>query len=331
MQKTYKSPFPALNVHCRNEDVATDYIYSDTPAIDDGSIGAQFFVGKESMVCDVYGLKSQKQFVNTLQDNIRRRGAMNRLISDRAKVEISDKVMDILRNLIIGDWQSEPYFQHQNPAERQYRDVKRMTNTLLDRSGCPASCWLLALMYVCFILNLTACAAINYAIPLTVFTGTTYDISPLLQFHWWEPVYYNVDDTPFPSESEERRGHFVGIAEHVGHRLTYKILTDDTKKVIQRSVVRSAADPSTANLRADYDTDEEPHPYIRSRIDDQLEELRATDPNAQLSMPIIDIKELEGRTFLMDKDDGQRHRVRIVEAIEDHEREVDEHPANRKF
>ena len=118
MQKTYKSPFPALNVHCRNEDVATDYIYSDTPAIDDGSIGAQFFVGKESMVCDVYGLKSQKQFVNTLQDNIQRRGAMNRLISDRAKVEISDKVMDILRNLIIGDWQSEPYFQHQNPAER---------------------------------------------------------------------------------------------------------------------------------------------------------------------------------------------------------------------
>ena len=42
LKKMYKAPFPALNVHRRNEDVATDYIYCDTPAIDDGSTGAQF-------------------------------------------------------------------------------------------------------------------------------------------------------------------------------------------------------------------------------------------------------------------------------------------------
>ena len=118
LKKTYKSPFPALNVHCRNEDLATDYIYSDTPAVNDGSTGAQFYVGTESMVCNVYGVKLQKQFVDTLQDNIRRRGAPNRLISDSAKVEISERVMDILRHLIIGDWQSEPHFQHQNPTEQ---------------------------------------------------------------------------------------------------------------------------------------------------------------------------------------------------------------------
>ena len=53
---------------------------------------AQNFVGKRTLVTDVYPLKSQKQFVNTLEDNIRFRGAMTKLISDYAKVEISNKV-----------------------------------------------------------------------------------------------------------------------------------------------------------------------------------------------------------------------------------------------
>jgi len=40
----------------------------------------------------------------------------------------------------------------------------------------------------------------------------------------------------------------VGIAEHVGHAMTYKILTVDTQKDIYRSNVRSASS-SDPNLR----------------------------------------------------------------------------------
>ena len=169
-------------------------MYSDTPAIDSGVTLAQFFVGTESLVCDVYPLRSENQFVNALQDNIRCCGAMDKLISDRAQVETSNRVKDILRNYIIGDWQSEPYQQHQNPAERHYQDVKRMANTLLDRTGAPPSLWLLALMHVCFILNLSATASLGYAVPLTVLTGVMPDISALLQFDWYEPVYYKLDE-----------------------------------------------------------------------------------------------------------------------------------------
>ena len=104
LQKRYISPNPAMNVHRRNEPVATDTIFSDTPAIGSGVTSAQFFVGCNSMVCDVYPLKSIKQFVNTLEDNIRDRGAMNKIISDSAQVEISNKVQDILRTLLIGSW-----------------------------------------------------------------------------------------------------------------------------------------------------------------------------------------------------------------------------------
>ena len=43
---------------------------------------------------------------------------MDKLISDSARVETSKRVKDILRALIIDDWQSEANYQHQNFAER---------------------------------------------------------------------------------------------------------------------------------------------------------------------------------------------------------------------
>ena len=55
---------------------------------------------------------------------------MSKLISDSAQVEISNRVLDILRNYVIEDWQSEPYHEHQNPAERRYQIIKAYTNKL---------------------------------------------------------------------------------------------------------------------------------------------------------------------------------------------------------
>ena len=92
--------------------------------------------------------KSGKQFVNTLEDNIRRRGAMDKLLSDSAKTEISNKIMDILRAYHISNWHPEPYHQIQNPAEWRYRTIKSWTNTVMNRSGAPADCWLLCLICV---------------------------------------------------------------------------------------------------------------------------------------------------------------------------------------
>ena len=118
---THRAPFPALNVCRRNEPVATDTVYADVPAIDNGSLAAQFFCGCETTFCDIYGVHTDGDFARVLMDNIRRRGAMDMLVSDRAQAEISNKVQDILRHLCINDWQSEPHYHHQNAAERRYR------------------------------------------------------------------------------------------------------------------------------------------------------------------------------------------------------------------
>ena len=54
MRKHFQSRFPAFNIPRRNEAVATDTIFSDTPAIDSGVTMAQIFVGKDTLASDVY-------------------------------------------------------------------------------------------------------------------------------------------------------------------------------------------------------------------------------------------------------------------------------------
>ena len=87
MKKHLKSWNPALNTPRRHEAVATDTVFSDTPVVDSGVKQAQVFVGRDTLVADAYLMKSGKQFVNTLEDNIRRRGAMDKLLSDSAKLK----------------------------------------------------------------------------------------------------------------------------------------------------------------------------------------------------------------------------------------------------
>ena len=119
LKNTFKIPFPVCNVHRRNEAVAIDTVFSDAPAIDDGSTVSQIFEGRESLVAHVYSIATEKQFTNTLEENIRKRGAIDKLISDRAQVEISTRVQSILCVHAIDSWKSESHYQHQNFAERR--------------------------------------------------------------------------------------------------------------------------------------------------------------------------------------------------------------------
>ena len=215
IKKHFKSRNPVFNIPRRSEAVATDTIFSDTPAVDDGSTMAQFFCGRDTLVCDAYGIKSTKQFINTLSDNIRKRGAMDTLISDGGKYEISKRVTDLLRSLFIQDYQSEPYHQHQNKAENCFRLAKRYTNTVMNTSGCTACCWLLCLQYICVVLNHLASPTLQGICPVQALEGTTPDISFLLHFSFYEPVYYRIDssepDLNFPSSSNEKKGYWVGL------------------------------------------------------------------------------------------------------------------------
>ena len=250
--KRHKAPNPALNVPRRNEPVATDTIYGPgCPAVNNGSVAAQFFVGRKSGFCAVEGLgKSDKRYPTALLNHIRRYGAMDQIVSDNARAEISKRVQTILNQLQIKDWTSEPHNKNLNFAERVWRDAKRMTELTLNFSDAPAYVWLLALEYVCFVKNHTAHETLGWRTPTEWLLGYTPDISALLCFVFWEPVYYAVNEAGFPENPDEALGRFVGIADCVGASVTFKILTEDMK-VITRSVVRTATKPGAyQNLRA---------------------------------------------------------------------------------
>jgi hypothetical protein len=117
--------------------------------------------------------------------------------------------------LLVSSWQSKSHQQHQTYAENRYQTVKTMGNTILERTGAPSYTWLICLTYVCFVLNFTVSSALSGGVPIQRATGSTNNISPLLRFRF--------DDSTFPSESSEKLGRFVGIAENVGHFMTCKI------------------------------------------------------------------------------------------------------------
>ena len=179
---------------------------------------------------------------------------MTTLSTDGGWYEISKKATDLLRSLFIEQYESEPYHQYQNKAEQRYGVVKRYINTIMNLTGAPAHCWLLCLLYVCNLLNATASPALGGLTPCQALTGQVPDISHFLHFSFWEPIYYKEDESEpdhrFPSQSNERRGHWVGFADNKGDHLTWKILTDNTNTIIIRSAVSSATKTSP-NLRLD--------------------------------------------------------------------------------
>jgi hypothetical protein len=210
-RKHYKSRFPAANVDRRNEWFATDTYFSDTPAHDDGIIGhggatmLQLYTGKDSLFLAGYPMRDKDQMPNTLEDLIRDHGAPQGLFSDNAKEQTSTAVKNIQCMYCIKDTQNEPHYQNQNYAERRIQDVKRLANSIMDRTGTPAAFWLLCTLYVIYLLNHVAHEPLNGLTPMTRAFGIETDVSSLLSFHWWQPVYYAAQ-ADFPSESKEQLG-----------------------------------------------------------------------------------------------------------------------------
>ena len=261
---------------------------------------------------------------------------MDKLLSDSAKTEISNKVIDILRAYHISNWHSESYHQNQKPAEWRYRTIKSWTNTVMNRSGAPVNCWLLCLIYVCYLLNHIACTAFDGKIPLLALTGITPDISIILLSTFYQPVFYATYDQHYPSESEERANYWVGFWEHCRDAMTHKILDHDTQRIISRSAVRPKKSttpnhwlaPHGAEVSASSDPSEDkissgsplgstgdsspgqkaPTVFIRSRVEE--------NPSGSKPMPTFDPSDLIGRTSLLPpEENGERHRAKVTRQV----------------
>ena len=337
----FKPRNPVFSIPRCSEAVATDTIFSDTTAVDDGSTMAQFFCGHDTLVCDAYGIKSTKQFINTLSDNIRKWGTMDTLTSDGGKYEIPKGVTNLLHFLFTQDYQSESYHQDQNKTENCFGPAKRYTNTVMNTSGYLACCWLLCLQYICVVLHHLASPTLQGICPVQALQGTTPDISFMLHTSFYEPVYYRIEfsepDFHLPSSSNEKKGYWVGFAANQGDSLTWRTLTEDTQKIIICSGIQNALStttnqclgspsgegttlpfsipyPQQSQNSLPLDPFDESTPNFEQFVNSQSGE----DEDNPIHMANIDIPNLLGRSFLLPpEDNGEHHMANIIE-IDDH-------------
>ena len=90
----------------------------------------------------------------------------------------------------------------------------------------------------CYILNHISTGSLGGQVPLQVLYGVTPDISIMLLYTFYQPIFYATHDQHFPSDSEERAGYWVGFADDCGDSLTHKVLDAETLKIIHRSALR---------------------------------------------------------------------------------------------
>ena len=318
LRQHYKSREPLLNCRRLAEIMCTDTFFATVKALG-GDVCAQMYAGKKSYLTEALGMQEESSFVGTLLDFIRKWGAPMALLSDNAKSETGKAAKEVLRTYNIKDLQTEPHHPNQNPAERRIGQVKSMCVDIMDRVGAPACLWLLCLQYCCYVLNRMAHPGLKNRTPIEVATGVTPDISNLLQFYFYQPVLYYEKHSPESSflGSKERLGRWVGVAEHCGDALTYKVLTTDNI-VIHRSVMRPADHPLHPNMRMadgevgstkseNYSEDKEKPTILQSESD----HIDIT----KLRLPTFEPEKYIGYQFVYEDQEGQKIRAKVKEIM----------------
>ena len=240
MRRHLQALFPFLNRKRISETVATDTFFSSKDDVS-GAKCAQIFYGLTSHFMNIYSLRTEADGPQAFEDFARYEGLPAAIRSDNSKMQRYNKsLLQRLREWRVKSEFTEPHHPQQNPAElRAIRWLKRNTTVLRIRTGAPDSAWFWMAKYLVDIHNITSDVTLGWATPWSKRRGETPDISAFLQFRFYQRVYYLDTSQPFPS-TKEKLGYWLGVADHVGDKLCFHILTADTHRVIERSVVRCA-------------------------------------------------------------------------------------------
>ena len=101
---------------------------------------------------------------------------------------------------------------------------------------CPEQGWLYALKYVALVNNWMVNEKLGWETLYFKQYGTTLDISAIMAYQFYQPIYYLDLEESFP-DSKEKSCYLLGMTENVGDQLIYWILTYNKQSVIARSVL----------------------------------------------------------------------------------------------
>ena len=205
-----------------------------------GNKCAQVFVDGDAECLAFYPMKQESQGPLMLNNFVYDFGIPAQIHSDNARMEtVSKEWKKPIDTFSIHPTTTEPYTPWQNFAEREIQEIKKDINQVMDRKNIPDWLWDATGEYIAECRHHWARKKLNWWTPLEAMTGDTPDISHLLHFDYYQPVYY-LTPASFP-ETKEKLGRWLGPAKNVGDAMTWKILTEK-RSIIARSAVRPADD-----------------------------------------------------------------------------------------
>ena len=212
----------------------TDTLFGPAPALSTKYEAAQCYCTDFGW-CKVYPMKSKAMAHYTLDELHKDVGVFAEMKPDNAKEEVAGQFAEKLRRVGTALRPIEPYTYNQNKMEANIRELKRMFRRAMRRSGAPLILWDHCFELMAELRSHTAMDKFELEgkTPVEVLTGDTPDISHLVEFGWYDYVWY-ID----PPDSIERRkiGRWLGPSHNVGTNMCYKVLTHKGK-VISRSSV----------------------------------------------------------------------------------------------
>ena len=187
----------------------------------------------------VYPMKGKKESHLALHRFLHEIGVPSELHTDGAGELVHGEWNALCQRYKIYRTYTEPHSPWQNIAERAGGIIKSKTRDMMRRTNTPLVLWDYCVEYNAEIRCMTATNIfdLNNRTPFESVLGFTPDISELVEFGWYQWVWYH--DPVHPER--DNLGRWLGPAHNVGQGLAYYILNHNAE-VIVRSTVSTIKD-----------------------------------------------------------------------------------------
>jgi len=196
-------------------------------------------------------MKSKSEAPLALQELIQDIGIPEHIHTDGAK------------EMTVGNWKktcneygikmshTEKASPWQNRTEIKIREMKKHARRMMTQANTPIKLWDFCVNYVSHLRNHLArpLAQLQGRTPYELVTGNTPDISELLEFEWYQPIWY-YEPSEFPHQNKII-GRWIGIAHRIGQALCFWILPKSGVPIARTTIQAiSKADLQTDSIKA---------------------------------------------------------------------------------
>jgi hypothetical protein len=212
----------------------TDTVFGRVKSKDGNTCGQIF--ANENYFATFYPMDTKSKAGDALRTFCREFGVPERLVHDGA-AEMSGRKTEFQRQIKkhdITSRQSEAHLHNQSPAEGVVREVRRKWYRVMFRKRVPKIFWDYGMRWVCETMSRTYLRdqRVDGGVPMTKVTGETVDISPYLEFGFYDRVWYR-DNAGLGLQMP---GRWLGVATNIGSMMCYHILQENGRVVARSSV-----------------------------------------------------------------------------------------------